>query len=201
MQITQKFIQESQIKNEGTTSYIMEHKSGLVFKIYKSLFDYIFNNAEYALEEVEVRNRLNYIVSKRNDVKLTKLPQDTLCFNGKIVGVTIEYFESGITLFEFLKDNLDVDLFVLKERILKIVDELIENGIIPTDPHFENFVITMNEDGTYQLNLIDTDDIYISVYPNGHRDVWYDSQKNACYRVIELSFKEIIEMKNKKFVG
>lgn len=197
MEITQKFIQESQIKNEGTTSYIMEHKSGVVFKLYKSLFDYIFKNADYALEEIEVRNRLNYIVSKKNDVKLTNLPQDILTFNGKIVGVAIEYLEGCITLSDFLKENSEIDLDKIKEEILKIVEELIANGIIPTDPHFENFLISFCEDGTYKLNMVDTDDIYVSVYPNNKRDVWYESTINSCYRVIDLSFEKVIEEKRK----
>ena len=197
MEITQKFIEESQIKNEGTTCYIMEHKSGVAFKIYKVLFDYIFKNENYELDEREITERLNYIVSKKEDVKLTKLPQEILTFNGKIVGVAIEYLEGSITLGDFLKETPEIDLAKVKDKVLEIVEELIANGIIPTDPHFDNFLISFCEDGTYKLNMVDIDDGYVYVYPGGKKDIWYESAVNTCYRVIDLSFKKIGEEKTK----
>lgn len=39
--------------------------------------------------------------------------------------------------------------------------------------------------------MIDTDDYYVSVYPDNKRDVWYNSEVSTCFRVIDLSFEEI----------
>lgn len=74
---------------------------------------------------------------------------------------------------------------------------MITNGIVPIDPHLENFLVCYNEDGTFKINMIDTDDQYISVYPDNKRDVWYESEVNACYRVIDLSFEEL----KKKYIN
>ena len=42
-------------------------------------------------KEEETLNRLNYIVSQKNNIYLTDLPKDILMCNGKPVGVEISY--------------------------------------------------------------------------------------------------------------
>jgi len=197
MEITKDIIKESKILHEGTTSYIMQYKD-LTYKIYKSAFAYVIQNEEYKLEEKETLNRLNYVISKRKDVTLTDLPSDLLTHNGKPVGVTITYYEKGITLKDYLIENYsDENIRLIKKRILNIIKELIENGIIPTDPHLENFLIYHNDKGSYEIKMIDTDDQYISVYPNNKKNVWYESELSTCYRVIDLSFENLTSKKNR----
>lgn len=191
MEITKEILKESKIIHKGTTSYIMQYKN-LTYKIYKGAFDYIITNTEYNLEEKETLNRLNYLVSKRKDITLTDLPSDLLTYNGKPVGVEITYYKKGITVQDYLKENYtEENVRLIKKQILKIIKELIENGIIPTDPHLENFLVCQNEIGSYEIKMIDTDDQYISVYPNNQRDVWYESEISTCYRVIDLSFENL----------
>lgn len=192
MEITADFIKHSKTINEGTTCYIMMHESNITYKLYKRAVDYILKNSEYELEENETLNRLNYIVSKKKDVKMTDIPDDILTFKGKAVGVPLTYYSNGISLKDYLMDNKDnVDVDLIKQKIIDIVNELINNGIIPTDPHLDNFLICYNDDGSYEIKMIDVDDQYISIYPDNKRDVWYDSEVAACYRVIDLSFEQI----------
>jgi len=195
MEITSEFIKKSRILSEGTTSYILKHESGIIYKLYKGSMDYIIKNGEYELNENETKNRLNHIINKKESVYLTDLPSEILTCNGKPVGVKIAYYKDSITLKEFLINNPDVEMFEIKQEVLKIVDELIKNGIVPTDPHLENFLVCYDNDGKYKINMIDTDDIYISAYPDGKKDVWYESEVSACYRVIDLSFDEIMNSK------
>ena len=62
MEITSDFIKESNMLNEGTTSYIMQHDSAIAYKLYKGSIDYISQRGEYKLEENETLDRLNYII-------------------------------------------------------------------------------------------------------------------------------------------
>ena len=192
MESTADFIKHSKTINEGTTCYIMMHESNVTYKLYKRAVDYILKNSEYELEENDTLNRLNYIVSKKRDVKMTDIPDDILTFKGKAVGVPLTYYSNGISLKDYLMDNKDnVDVDLIKQKIIDIVNELINNGIIPTDPHLDNFLIIYKDDGSYEIKMIDVDDQYISIYPDNKRDVWYDSEVAACYRVIDLSFEQI----------
>lgn len=192
MEITSNFIKESNLLNEGTTSYIMQHDSAIAYKLYKGSIDYISQRGEYKLEENETLERLNYIISKRKDITLTDLPSEILTCNGKPVGVAITYYSNCVTLKDYLIENYtDDNINLAKKQMLGIVNELIVNGIVPTDPHFDNFLVCYNEDGSYKLNMIDTDDYYISIYPDNKRDVWYEAEVDACYRVIDLSFQEL----------
>lgn len=194
MEITKEYLSQSKVINEGTTCFIMKHESGDVFKIYKSAKDYVEGTKEYDLEEDYILNKLNYIVSMKDEVFLTDLPNEVLLNNGKPVGVKMKYYDNVISLKEFLLNN-DVNLEYIKQELLKIVNELISKGIIPTDPHFENFMVTFNDLGDFRINMIDVDDFYVSVYPNGKRDVFYNSEVSTCYRVIDLAFDDLKQNK------
>ena len=192
MEITKEIIQRSKVINEGTTSFVMEFDNRITYKIYKETLEYIGGKKEYSLNEKITATRLNYIVSKKDDVKLTDLPSKVLTYKGKPVGVALEYYNDCTTLEDFFKENnSEENIDSVKKQINAIVAELIEHGIVPTDPHFGNFLVKYNLDGSYVLKMVDTDDQYVSVYPNGKRDVWYESEVNACYRVIDLSFEEL----------
>lgn len=195
MQITKEILEKSKVINEGTTCYIMQY-GPTTYKVYKGTIKYINGTGEYGLEEKEVSNRLNYIVSKKKDVVLTDLPTDVMIYDEKPVGVVINYYNNSVTLKDYLLENGTEEITnMMRQQVLNIVEELIKNGIIPTDPHLDNFLVCYKEDGSFELKMIDTDDQYISIYPDNKRDIWYDSEVSACYRVIDLAFEDL---KNKK---
>lgn len=191
MEVSKEMIQGCEIVNEGTTSFILRNNTGAAFKVYKREMAYIAGNSEYSGEKDSTLSRLSYIVSQQDKVKKTKLPNEVLTFNGCPVGTQIPYFENAVTLKSYLEDNPETDLEEVKGEMFGIVGELIEHGIIPTDPHFENFLVTFDEEGKRQINMVDVDDVYVSIYSNGKRDVFYDSEVAACYRVLDLSFESI----------
>ena len=92
--------------------------------------------------------------------------------------------------------NPDVDLGEVKNEVHGIVGELIEHGIVPTDPHFENFLVTFDETEKRKLNMVDVDDNYVSIYPDGKRDFFYQSEVSTCYRVIDLSIDDVNSKRN-----
>lgn len=191
MEITRQILEKCKGLHMGTTSFILRY-NGSTFKIYKSTLEYMEYGGEYKLDEKETLNRLNYIISKQNDIKLTDMPNEILTFGGKTVGVKIKYYADCITLLDYFSQNgLDENTELIKQKVYEIVEELIHNGIIPTDPNFGNFVISFNPDKSFNIHMIDIDDQYVSVYPDGKKDVWYDADVNACYQILNLSFNNI----------
>lgn len=169
----------------------MRNENGETFKVYKNALGYIAGNSEYDMEENYVMERLSHIVSQKDSVKKIQLPSDILFCNGHPVGIKMPYFENAQTLRDYLVSNPDVNLDEVKSEVHGIVGELIEHAIVPTDPYFENFLVTFDENGKRRLNMVDVDDQYVSIYPNGKRDVFYDSEVSTCYRVIDLSIQDV----------
>lgn len=196
MEINSEMIKDCEITNEGTTCFIMRNENGEAFKVYKGALGYIAGNSEYDLEEDYTMERLSHIVSQRDSVKKTQLPSDILFCNGRPVGIKMPYFENAQTLRDYLISNPDVSLDEVKSEVHGIVGELIEHGIVPTDPHFENFLVTFDENGKRKLNMVDVDDNYVSIYPNGKRDFFYQSEVSTCYRVIDLSIEDVNSKRN-----
>lgn len=191
MEITNDLINKSSILAEGTTSYIMQHESGITYKLYKGAINYISGKSEYPFDEQMTSKRLNYIISKQHDVTLTDLPHEIMSYNNKPVGVSVTYYDNGCTLKNYLENKSNVDLSLIKQTLTNIVGELIEHGIVPTDPHFENFIVCYDKNENSIIKMIDLDDNYVSVYPEQKRDVWYETEKETCYRVIDLSFENL----------
>lgn len=197
MEINSEVIRGCEITNEGTTCFIMRAENGAAFKVYKNALGYIAGNSEYDMDEGYVMGRLSHIVSQRDSVKKTQLPSDILFCNGKAVGIKMPYYENAQTLRDYLISNPDVDLGEVKNEVHGIVGELIEHGIVPADPHFENFLVTFDETGKRKLNMVDVDDHYVSVYPEGaKRGLSYDIDVSACYRVIDLSIEDVNSKRN-----
>lgn len=182
--IDKDILAEMDVLNEGTHAYIIRGKDGHVYKVYKKCF----KNGQYCLELKETRERLEYIVSKKEQVQKSKLPLHILEYNGYPIGVEIEYFEDCVTLKEYLMNNMDADINQIKQTLLDILNELIENNIVPTDPHFENFLVR-RKGIQIEILSIDLDDIDVFVFPNNKYDIFKESSISACYSVIDKSFE------------
>lgn len=194
MVISREFISSLEIVNEGTSCFIFKTEDNKYFKIYKSSLRYINGIDDY--DDKEIKSKIEYLISKKEEIKNTLMPLDKLMFNGKIVGVELNYMVNSITLREYLVNNKDIDLNMIKSRVLEIVYELINHGIVPTDPHCDNFLVSFLDTGQVDIKMVDVDDQYVSVYPEKEKSIWYESEVSAALRVIDLSFSEIEKKRN-----
>ena len=125
------------------------------------------------------KQRLEFIVSHKDEIKNSRMPDAILSVDGKPVGVKIEYYDNCVTLLEYLQKNPETDLDVVKNKLHDIVGEMIKYNIIPTDPNFENFMVRLDREEP-EIVMVDVDDIYVDVYPPGKSEVFKDIM--AAYR-------------------
>lgn len=189
-EITKEVIENSTFLAEGTTCLIVRTSSGEVYKIYKQALDYIKGSSIYNLDLEYETERLEFIVSHKDKIKNVRMPEAIVSFDGKPVGVKIEFYDNCITLLEYLEKNPETDLENVKARLYEIVGEMIEHNIIPTDPNFENFMVRFNN-GEPEIVMVDVDDIYVDVYPPGKSEVFKSGSIHSCYNVIDLSFQSL----------
>lgn len=189
-EITKEVIEKSMFLAEGATCLVIKTESGEVYKIYKQALDYIKGCGIYNLELDYEKQRLEFIVSHKDKIKKSRMPEAIISVDGKPVGVQIEFYDNCITLLEYLKKNLDTDLEKVKAKLYEIVGEMIDYSIIPTDPNFENFMVRINN-GEPEIVMVDVDDIYVDVYIPGKDMIGKDASIRSCYNVIDLAFENL----------
>lgn len=193
-EITKEVLESSSFLAEGTTCIIIRTEEGEAYKIYKQAIDYIKGSGIYNLELEYEKERLEFIVSHKDEIKNSRMPDAILSVDGKPVGVKIEYYDNCVTLLEYLQKNPEIDLDVVKNKLHDIVGEMIKYNIIPTDPNFENFMVRLDREEP-EIVMVDVDDIYVDVYPPGKSEVFKESSIHACYNVIDLSFQSLTVQK------
>lgn len=176
----------AKIIHEGANAYIIRTNDNNVYKIYKRAFD----NGENVLTVDDYKKRLEYIISCRDKIKGSILPKKILIYNGYLIGVEIEYFDDCITLREYLTSNHDIDLVRMKKDILNKLKELIDCGIVPTDPHFEN-ILVREKNGQWEIFLIDLDDIDVLIFSDTDSQVFKESSTYVCHFVVDECFKQL----------
>lgn len=189
-EINKEILDKSTFLAEGTTCIIVRAENGDAYKIYKQSLDYIKGSGIYNLDLAYEKERLEFIVGSKDKIKLSRIPSAILSCDGKPVGVKIEFYDNCMTLQEYLEQNPNTDLEVVKTKLYEIVGEMIENNIIPTDPNFQNFMVRLDKEEP-EIVMVDLDDIYVDVYLPGKNLTFKESSIHACYNVIELSFQSL----------
>lgn len=93
---------------------------------------------------------------RQENVHLTEFTKGVVTLDNRVVGDIIPFYDNAITLRKFVKDN-GWEQFDLYLEVVKIINELVANGIYYYDINPDNFVIT--DKG---LKLIDFDGDLIS---------------------------------------
>ena len=121
------------------------------YRIYDSYNDYRFNgnNDDRLIQNLQER---------QPNVTLTKFPIGVVTYGGFIIGQEMPFFPDGRSIDAYLKQIDIKEAFCLYKQLLLIFKELYNNGIMYTDIHPGNIIVTDNS----SLELIDFDNNYIS---------------------------------------
>lgn len=121
--------------NLTTGVYIFQNNFNpdVAYRIYKEFLQYNFDG--YLDDRVVPK-----LVERQPKVKLSKFPTGIITLEGKIIGQEIPYFKDYSTLLETITNGYD-NPFLLYKKVLLIVKEMYENGIIYIDIHAHNFMI------------------------------------------------------------
>lgn len=137
------------IQTNGVYIYQDYNNTNIAYRIYDEYADYGFNG--YRDE------KLIYNLNKvKNNVKLTDFPMGVLTCEGNIIGQIIPYYVNSESVYSVAKKYKDVNIAKYYRKMLNILKELYDNGIIYVDTHAKNYLIVKND-----IKLIDFDNHFI----------------------------------------
>lgn len=113
------------------------------YRIYKEFAEYKFNgyNDDKLIENLQ---------QKQTNIKLTEFPSGVVTLDGMIIGQEIPYYDGYKNLYDALTNINDKrTILMIYKKIIKILKELYDNGIIYTDVHAKNFMV--NNDNVVKL--------------------------------------------------
>lgn len=154
---------DSMIENMGKPMYETEREKSLFFSSSENLTEgvYIYQTKydkkralrifkDWALYYPEIARKYSYhkdpelleeLKSREKNIKLTEFPTGIVTLEDYIIGQEIPFYEQTKNLFEISKEKDTKDILEYYIDIIKILNELAQNGIIYTDCHAKNFVI------------------------------------------------------------
>jgi len=124
-------------------------------RIYKDnqLYKYVYHN------DVKYISKLTEL---QKNIKLTEFPTGIVTRENYVIGQEIPFYENYETLYSQLNNIKDKEkLFYFYKKIIDILEELINNGILYKDLHAKNFMIKGES-----IKLIDFEDTSFSFSDN-----------------------------------
>lgn len=137
------------IQTNGVYIYQDYNNANIGYRIYDECADYGFDGYN--------DEKLIYNLNKvRNNVRLTDFPTGVVTCEGNIIGQIIPYYVDSESVYSVAKKYKDVNIAKYYRKMLNILKELYDNGIIYVDTHAKNYLIVKND-----IKLIDFDNHFI----------------------------------------
>ena len=169
--------EEDKIFFEDNNTIIYDIGDGLGFKIEKSLFNKM--RESYNIEEM-----VYSLVLRQSSVNLTDFPVGVVSCKRRCIGQVIKLYKNYVPLYDFVnEDNIEL----LYSKVLMIVDELLDNGVLYLDIHENNFLV----DDNFDVKLIDFESscVIFDRISAGDKIECYDKIKKMFVRLKEKRIK------------
>lgn len=149
------FFSSSFDRENGVYIYQTHYDPNIALRIYKDFanYKYLHHNDELLVSELQNRQK---------DVKLTEFPTGIVSIENKVIGQEIPFYEDHETIKDIVLDEQKKDMvnpITLQLEMLKILKELVQNGIIYYDIHAKNFMLNTTKN---DMKLIDFDINFIA---------------------------------------
>ena len=174
------FFDSEDALTDGVYIYKSNMDPNKALRIYKdcSNYPYVYHNDIVLISKLQ---------EKQKNIKLTEFPTGIITIQNTIIGQEIPFYEDYKTLHETIENlNSIKELINYYKKMLDILIELENNGMIYTDLHFKNFMVKNND-----IKLIDFEDDSIKL------DYSESTYKNMIYmlrnRINKLNQKLNIE--------
>lgn len=172
---------KSKIFFEDSNTLIYVIGDGLGFKIDKSLLNK--ERQSYNIEEM-----VSGLVLRQDNIKLTDFPVGVVSCKKRCVGQVIRLYKNYYPLKDIVNnDNINI----LYDKVIAIIEELLNNGIMYSDIHENNFLVNNNLD----VKLIDFESSCVSfnnISPN---------DKIFCYSKIKSMFDKLNTLNEGNYYG
>ena len=167
---------------DGVYIYKSYYDEKTALRIYKDflIYKYIHHDDEEIVSKLQKRQK---------NIKLTQFPTGVVTLENVIIGQEIPLYENHQDIIDCFKDKV-----LIKKpthyytEILKILRELYNNGIVYSDVHGRNFLVS-NIDNTiklidfekYRISFDDDNKYYYPTMINNLKSMFYDL--NAFYNI------------------
>ena len=131
---------------EGVYVYQTFNNPKIAYRIYKSFADYNFNGF---MDDKLIQN----LLERKDGIVLTEFPTGVVTLEGRIIGQEIPYYEKGITLNKYFKENKVSNSFDIYLQVLNIIKEMFDHGIIYLDNHSGNYLIDLNDESVHAIDF------------------------------------------------
>lgn len=172
---------KSKIFFEDSNTLIYVIGDGLGFKINKSLLNK--ERQSYNIEEM-----VSGLVLRQDNIKLTDFPVGVVSCKRRCIGQVIRLYKDYYPLKDIVNnDNINI----LYDKVIAIIEELLNNGIMYSDIHENNFLVNNNLD----VKLIDFESSCVSfnnISPN---------DKIFCYSKIKSMFDKLNTLNEGNYYG
>ena len=167
------YISESFQNSNGIFLYQNNNNPLQAYRLYKDLFEYpyIYHDDHILITKLQER---------QPNIKLTSFPLGIITMKNKVIGQVIPFYEHYQTLYNKISYE-DIYINYYYEKIIDILEELLDNNIIYQDIHYRNFLIKDDI-----VKLIDFESKYITFS--------YDNQK---YQIMLNNLCNMINKVNK----
>lgn len=156
-------------EDSNTLIYVIGDRLG--FKIDKSLLNK--ERQSYNIEEM-----VSGLVLRQDNIKLTDFPVGVVSCKRRCIGQVIRLYKDYISLYDAVNDN---NIELLYNKVLCIIDELLNNGILYLDIHEHNFLVNTNLD----VKLIDFESSCVIF------DKISTSDRIECYEKVKDMFERL----------
>lgn len=166
-------------EDSNTLIYVIGDRLG--FKIDKSLLNK--ERQSYNIEEM-----VSGLVLRQDNIKLTDFPVGVVSCKRRCIGQVIRLYKDYYPLKDIVNnDNINI----LYDKVIAIIEELLNNGIMYSDIHENNFLVNNNLD----VKLIDFESSCVSfnnISPN---------DKIFCYSKIKSMFDKLNTLNEGNYYG
>lgn len=167
---------ESMIFFEDSNTLIYDIGDRLGFKIDKSLFNKM--RQSYNIEKM-----VSELVLRQGSVEFTDFPVGIVSCKKRCIGQVIKLYKDYVPLCEIANDN---NIEMLYNKVLNIIDELLDNGILYLDIHENNFLVN----DLFDVKLIDFESSCVLF------DKISASDRILCYEKIKDMFNRLKMKRN-----
>lgn len=123
----------------GSYLYQSYYNEKRYHKISKCFADITTNE----LSEARLIQKLRELQDK---IKLTTFPYGVITLDGKVIGQTGKFYYDEITILDYIKINKPINPFLVYKKVLDVLKEMSDNGIIYIDVNPNNFMLNPNSD-------------------------------------------------------
>lgn len=173
--------------NDGVYLYIPNYDKTKALRVYKDIFGvcqnykYTNHNDDYIVSELQKRQK---------NVKLTEFPTGIVTLDKYVIGQEIPFYKDHTALSQ-KSDKLDIIKYYID--ILNILKELLNNEIIYSDIHANNFLV---DNVNNIVRLIDFDSKYLSF--DGNKTKYHDMLNNLKTMINRINKKYCLPFEIKK---